>query len=497
MGPPTRGDAGDHLTLTHLGNQGGRTGDYLPMRKNLRCVTSILLVSGFLLVACSSGGGEGDGAGDSASSSAGDNSLSLTTDDAALRDAAEAYCADRTEGPGPDIPQLKAAGDLSADWDGEVDVVLNPPTGEANGCGDGAWTYAFWTPTRSEYPITVTGCNGTESTLDAVPSRALSVDQISYQLALELGLTDSIYGFWPTRTDDLPADLRPLKVENQEVNPVPFGIDSDASEFEAPGMGDNVDHSEQILAFGPDFLFSGDWFGWPMAFGWDGPVPMEEDAAEIAPTYMGFTNNGWVCEATGDGGFDENAGWSVGSADAPPQLTFERLYADIRTLGIVFDVQDRAFEVVRDLKDQVTSAIATAGDRGDGLRATTMLVGFGDTVPASWDADNAQYYSRRDPINAVMTQLGMSNVWARDENVADLATVESFVAKNPDVIIMQSVYPDCRDVRDFITEDPTWQQAEVPAVIDDRMVCTPFRDTYLGLGLPEVLTEVADQLAAG
>lgn len=413
---------------------------------------------------------------------------------AELAAAATAYCADRADGAGPDIPQLKTAGLLPADWSGEADIDLNP-AGGGTACGTGAGTYAIWTPATTAYPVSVTGCNATTSTFARAPQKAMSVDQVSYQMALALGLQDQIYGLWPTRTDDLPVDLQASKAENLAARPLDFAIDSDASQYAAAGMGDTVDHSEQIREFAPDFLFTGDWFGWPMAFGWDGPTPMEANAAEIAPTYMGFTNNGWFCAATGDGAYDEAQGWAVGSPDAAPQLTFEYLYDDLRNLGIIFDVQDRAFEVITALKTQVAAALATAGDAGVDLQATTFLVGYGDTVPASWDADKAMYYSHRDPINAAMAQLGIDNVWDGDTNIANMVTVESFVAKNPDVIVMQSVYPDCHDALEFISDDPTWEQAGVPAVVEDRLVCVQFKDTYLGFGLPTVLTAIADELA--
>ena len=456
------------------------------------CGAAAVALCSLALVACS----------DDSSSTSGQGAGSTPlTDDAAvpgapaeLAAAITTYCTDRTDGPGPDIPQLKAAGLLAADWEGDVDVDLNPPSG-GTPCGSGGGTYSIWTPSPTSYPVEVTGCNGMVSTFEKAPEKAMSVDQTSYQMALALGLQDRIYGFWPTRTDDLPEALRPLKVENQQMRPLEFAIDSDGSEYESAAMGDTVDHSEQIRVFAPDFLFTGDWFGWPMAFGWDGPTPMESNAAEIATTYMGFTNNGWFCAATGDGAYDEAQGWAVGSPDAKPQLTFEYLYDDLRNLGVIFDVQDKAFEVISGLKAQVSAAIATAGGKGDDLKATTFLVGYGDTVPASWDADKAMYYSHRDPINAALTQLGLSNVWESDANIANMVTAESFIAKMPDVIVMQSVYPDCHDVVDFITNDPAWEQANVPAVIDGRMVCTQFKDAYLGLGLPTILTAIADTLA--
>jgi ABC-type Fe3+-hydroxamate transport system substrate-binding protein len=417
--------------------------------------------------------------------------------DADLTKAVEAYCADRTTGPGPDIPQLMAAGLLPSDWAGTTDVVLNPTSGQGQPCGSGAGTYTFWTPGPTTYPLAVTGCNGVTSTFNSAPQRALSVDQTSYQLALALGLDDEVYGFWPTRTDDLREDLKPLKVINQESHPLDFAIDSDGATYQAAGMGDTIDHSEKILVFGPDFIFTGDWFGWPMAFGWDGPTPMEKDASEIAPTYMGFTNNGWFCEATGDGSYDKKAGWVVVAPDARAQDTFEYLYADIRNLGMIFDAQDEAFALISSLKEQVAEALVTADGRGEGLSATTLLVGYGDTVPASWDADKALYYSRRDPLNAALAQLGVTNVWAEDASVANMTTVESFIAKKPDIIVMESVYGDCHDVREFIEGDPTWAQSGIPAIAEDRLVCAQFKDAYLGLGLPDILRAVADTVAAG
>lgn len=466
-----------------------------PTRSNRRirgaCCAAALAFCSLAVVASSN---DSHAAGSDAASPPGTGDAPAAGAPTELTAAIATYCADRTDGPGPDIPQLKAAGLLAADWEGGVDVDLNPPTGGTQ-CGSGGGTYAIWTPSPTSYPVDVTGCNGTVSTFAKAPEKALSVDQISYQMALALGLKDRIYGFWPTRTDDLDGGLRALKVENQQARPVEFGVDSDASKFKAAGMGDNVDHSEQIRAFAPDLLFTGDWFGWPMAFGWDGPTPMEANAAEIAPTYMGFTNNGWYCAATGDGAYDEAQGWVVGSADAKPQRTFEYLYDDLRNLGTIFDVQDKAFAVISQLKGRVTAALAKADGKGERLKATTFLVGYGDTVPASWDADKAMYYSQRDPINAAMTQLGMTNVWGDDPGAANMTTAESFIAKMPDVIILQSVYPDCHDARDFIMNDPAWKQARVPAVVNDRLVCVQTKDGYLGLGLPIVLSAVADKLA--
>lgn len=452
------------------------------------------VLAAFMLTMVSCGDDAADAPVDSAAAVPSTDDSSAIEVPAELADAIATYCADRADGPGPDVPQLKAAGLLPADWLGDVDIDLNPPSG-GTACGTGGGTYSIWSPSATSYPVDVTGCNGTVSTIAKAPEKALSVDQISYQMALALGLEDRIYGFWPTRTDDLAADLQQSKAENQQARPVEFGIDSDASKYEVAGMGDNVDHSEQIRVFAPDLLFTGDWFGWPMAFGWDGPTPMEANAAEIAPTYMGFTNNGWYCAATGDGAYDEAQGWVVGSADAKPLLTFEYLYDDLRNLGTIFDEQDQAFAVISKLKAQVAAAMAQAGGRGEGLKATTFLVGYGDTVPASWDADKAMYYSQRDPINAAMTQLGMTNVWGDDPGAANMTTAESFIAKMPDVIILQSVYPDCHDARDFILNDPAWEQAKVPAVVEDRLVCVFTKDGYLGLGLPDILTAVAATLA--
>ena len=162
------------------------------------------------------------------------------------------------------------------------------------------------------YPVTVTSC-GVEVVVEARPERVVAYTDAHTELFVALGLADIVVGeIW-----DFEALVRP---ENEEA----------VRAVEALAT-DSWPSREQVAALEPDFIFANAGF-------FDEVAPVED-----------FESTGAVAYLPGDG------------CPEPPADVFAGQLADIANLGLIFGVQDRADELVEELRgglDDLTAALA-------------------------------------------------------------------------------------------------------------------------------------------
>lgn len=244
----------------------------------------------------------------------------------------------------------------------------------------------------TQYPLTLDNC-GTQVTIDAAPERVVSLDQNSTEILLSLGLQDRMVGT-ASWTDPVLESL----------------ADANAA---VPRLADNAPTYEVVLGADPDFVTAS--FGRHFA---EGGVTSRDRFAETGiDSYLSPTD----C----DNGTSINGG---GTRTTP--LEVDALYAEITELGEIFDVSDRAAELVSDL--QTRAAAATEGVDFDGATA------------AYWFADTKTPYVAGGLGSAAMlgSSTGLANVFADLDDDWPATTWEDIVDRNPQVLILGDLQRD-------------------------------------------------------
>ncbi|MDB1087956.1 ABC transporter substrate-binding protein [Streptomyces sp. ACA25] len=238
------------------------------------------------------------------------------------------------------------------------------------------------------YPVTVENC-GEELTFDRAPERVLTNDAGITEIMFALGLTDHMVGYAV-----LPDD-------RASSTDVPWGDGYEKTEWLAK---DRIS-KELILDAGADLVFA----GWNYGFG---------ETTGVTPDALRELGIGsWV--------LTESCRTGEGSARGvmPP---LEALYTDLAALGTVFDVEDRAAELIAEFRQEVEEAQALAPSGSD--RPRVFLYDDGRDKPLT----SGRYAGPHD----IITRAGGDHV------MADLAdswvTVgwETVVERDPEVIVI-------------------------------------------------------------
>lgn len=256
------------------------------------------------------------------------------------------------------------------------------PEASAAPAGEGSTTY----------PLTIENC-GREVTVDAPPSRVVSLDQDSTEILLSLGLQDRMVGTasWTDPVLDTLADANAV----------------------VPRLADNAPSYEVVLGSDPDFVTAS--FGRHFAQG--GVATRDRFAETGIASYLSPTD----C----DGDVSFNAG---GTRTNP--LTIDVLYGEIRDLARVFDVADRGEALVASLKERAAAAT-------DGIDFEGHTVAF-------WFADTKTPYVAGGYSNAALlaSTTNMTNAFADQSDDWPAVGWESMVAADPDVLVLGDLQRD-------------------------------------------------------
>lgn len=242
------------------------------------------------------------------------------------------------------------------------------------------------------YPLTLDNC-GQEVTIDAAPTRVVSLDQNSTEILLSLGLEERIVGT-ASWTDPV---LDSLAAANESV----------------PRLADNAPSYEVVLGADPDFVTAS--FGRHYN---DGGVVTRERLAETGVgSYLSPT--------------DCDNGQSVnGGGTRTTSLTVDALYQEIRELAEIFDVTDRGDALVAELQER-----AAAATEGVDFKGRTVMFWFADT--------KTPYIAGGLGSASLLASLtGMTNVFA--DTVDDWPAVgwESVVEADPDILVLGDLQRD-------------------------------------------------------
>ncbi|MFH8349690.1 ABC transporter substrate-binding protein [Streptomyces sp. NPDC018045] len=305
------------------------------------------------------------------------------------------------------------------------------------GCGTARDTAGGARPAASAakgFPVTIDNC-GIRTTYKKPPSRVLTIHQHPAELMLALGLRDRMIG---TAFPD-SAVLPELRADYAAI----------------PRLAKKEPSFETVLEADPDFVYG----GYASAF------------AE---------NEGRSRKAFADAGIDTYLNREY---CGKKQVSIRDTYDEIRTIGSIFGVRERADKLVAGLRARV--------DR------TTEAVKGAPAVPVFvYDSgDKAAFTAGGKSLGTEIIQLaGGRNVFADLDKVFGDASWEQVVDRKPEVIAIYD-YTGAGSVeqkKKFLLSQPSL--ADVPAVRNQRFVVLPLTATLVGVRPPYAVAELARAL---
>lgn len=302
----------------------------------------------------------------------------------------------------------------------------------------------------TSYPLTVENC-GREVTFDAAPQRVVSLDQGSTEILLSLGLEDRMVGT-ASWTDPVRDNL------------------AEANET-VPRLSDEAPTYEVVLDTDPDFVTAS--FGRHFAQG--GVAERDRFDETGIESYLSPTD----C----DGGTSINGGGTRTRA-----LTVDALYQEIRELAEIFDVPSRGETLIEELEGRRQAAL-------EGVDASGLTVAF-------WFADLKTPYiaGGLGSANLLATEVGAVNVFADLDDDWPATTWESFVERDPDVLVLGDLsrqrWPgdQLQEKIDFLESDPVTEN--LTAVTEERFVALHGAEMNPSIRMIDGLEALAEGLGA-
>ncbi|WP_237536543.1 ABC transporter substrate-binding protein [Streptomyces sp. SID5785] len=304
-------------------------------------------------------------------------------------------------------------------------------TGGCGSSGTGAGSPGASAPAVKGFPVTIDNC-GVKTTYTRPPSRAVTIHQHPAELMLSLGLKERMAGTSYPDSAVLP-ELR------EDFSSIP------QLSKEAPSF-------EKVLDTDPDFVYG----GYASAF------------AE---------KEGRSRKAFADAGIDtylnrENCAGKQG-------VTMQDTYTEIRTIGRIFGVPDRASTLVSTLR----SRVAEAGRAVKGTRDVSVFV---------YDSGDKSAFTAggKGLGNELIKLAGGRNVFSELDDVFGDVSWEQVVDRRPDVIaIYDYAGTSVAQKKKFLLSQPAL--ADVPAIKNKRFVVLPLTDTLVGVRSADAVGELA------
>ncbi|GGV31364.1 lipoprotein [Streptomyces longisporoflavus] len=283
------------------------------------------------------------------------------------------------------------------------------------------------------FPYTVTNC-GVRTTYDAPPKRAVTMNQHTTEVMLELGLKDRLAG-----TAYLDDKVLPRYAKAYADTPV---------------LAEEYPSYEKLLAANPDFVYG----GYVSAF----------QAGE-----------GRSRETLAKSGIKSRLNVE-GCAKRP--VSMNDVYQEVREVGSTFGVRARADEWVGEAKRELA---ATAQKLKSRKPLPVFVYDSGDKT--------AFTAGGRGIGNDIIERAGGRNVFADlDKSFGD-ASWESVVDRRPEtIVILDYGGTTVAQKKKRLLNDPVL--ANVPAIKHKRFAVLPLSDVVTGVRAPGAVKKLADQL---
>ncbi|MFF4979460.1 ABC transporter substrate-binding protein [Streptomyces sp. NPDC001046] len=271
------------------------------------------------------------------------------------------------------------------------------------------------------FPVTVDNC-GVRTTYERPPARAVTIHQHPAELLLSLGLKDRMVG---TAFPD-SAVLPHLRKDYASI----------------PELAEKEPSFETVLEAEPDLVYG----GYGSAF-----------AESEGRSRKAFT----------DSGIDTHLNREY---CGKTRVTMQDTYAEVRTVGRIFGVSDRADKLVSDLRARVGRSASAV----EGAREVSVFV---------YDSgDKAAFTAGGKSLGTELIRLaGGKNVFADLDDVFGDVSWEQVVERKPEVIAVYD-YAGAGSIeqkKKFLLSQPALR--DVPAVRNKRFVVLPLTATLVGV----------------
>lgn len=288
------------------------------------------------------------------------------------------------------------------------------------------------------FPYTVTNC-GVQSTFQAPPKRAVTMNQHVTEIMLALGLEKSLVGTAYLDDAVLPAYEK--------------AYDS------VPVLAEEYPSKEALLAANPDFVYGG------YASAFDAKNGSGRD--DLKKAGISTRLNTEYCPSG--------------------RTSVDDLYREVTEVGRTFGVPDRAEKWIAGAR----ATVAADEKRLKGVAPVSVFV---------YDSgDKTAFTAGGKGIgNELITRAGGRNVFSDLDKAFGDATWEQVVARKPEVVVIYDYgSTTVEQKKKRLLDDPALK--DVPAIRNRRFAVMPLSDTVLGVRVPDAVTKLAAQLhpAAG
>lgn len=286
---------------------------------------------------------------------------------------------------------------------------------------------------------TIQSC-GQSFTYDQAPARAVTLNQQATEVMLALGLQDRMVG-----TAYMDDEILPQWRD---------------AYHEVPILAEKYPAREVVITSDPDFLFAG--FG--SAF--------SEDNLGERENWHDLGIGTYLVDASCD---------LAHPKDVP--LTTAPIVTDIRTIGDIFGVEDRAEALITEIEARLDAvAVENAG-----LGRSAFIFDSGSETPYSIGCCGGP--------GLLVETVGLTNISDDVEGRWVYLSWERVVTNNPDLIVLiEADWSTAAEKRAYMEADPVLSQLD--AVVNGRFVTVPFSQTVLGIQFADGLDNLTAQLAA-
>ena len=307
------------------------------------------------------------------------------------------------------------------------------------GCSNGTSTDSSSGSGPDGYePATVSSC-GHEETFDKPPERVVVQPDILVEVLVALGLEDRIVAY------AADSDFEPLDRYKETIAQLPS---------HSTGSLDR----ETVIAEEPDLFYS--------------QINFDESMVEdYEPLGIPLLFTTLYCNE-----------YAPADDSGKPDLVQSR-YDDIADLGRIFDVTDRAAELIDSLQEQVDDARA----ENDAESVDVAAIGFFSGVDGPLSAR---------PGGNLVDQLigiaGGTNVYGdEDSQDAEEVAIESLIERNPEAIVVEQMSDsDFDEVREYLRSDERF--SDIPAVENDDITSIQRSEQFAGIRFPDAIERFAN-----
>lgn len=291
---------------------------------------------------------------------------------------------------------------------------------------------------QSGYPVEVTTC-GFTSTLEAKPTRAITMNQGATEVALALGVEDQLAGTGYI-DDAVPAKWKEA-------------YDS------VPVLSEQYPDHETVINAKPDFIYG----SYISAYG-DEAAGSQEQLKKLGIASM-------------------TSLFGCGDGDAEPEggTTFETVWDEVDLVAKAFGVPERA-EAIRTEQSEVLEGLE-AEKPGAGI--DVFWYDSGDKTPYVGTGEGGP--------QLILDAVGATNVFADIPHGWTDVAWEKVIAADPDVIVLADAsWSTAKDKIAYLKNDPVL--SKMRAVQAEAFVTLPFSETTPGVRLADGAVNVGGQL---